>query len=539
MDRRTILAVALSILFMSGYQTYIAKKYPQQSTTQRVTDNSEQIRAIEQAKPYLQADVQAPSFDEPEQIIRLDNETISVAIGSYGASVDEILLFAYLDPERHEPTRLTRPPDMRDRLGRYEAMQINDQAVREPNYQLTRSGNTVTARGILAPGVTITKHYVLTPGGELEQRVDVQNTTDEIMTFGGTLIVSPPLTQLAKDEQRFAKTLLLKQGKVKKATPKAGGNGKKSLIQDDGEHTVAGQVNQYFAILARWERPTSKVSLKRNYVSDDSLQVAASWAPVMIRPGATHTDHLTFYAGSQDYRTIAAVDPDFARLFPQGLLGTLGLVLLSLLRFFYSVSHNYGVAIILLTAAVAVIFVPLSVLQMRMSGPAMAKMRDVQPKVDALRTKYKDNPQKLNKETMALYKKHHVNPIAPMLGCLPMVLQIPIFIALYRVLLNTVDLRGAGFLWITDLAAPDRLFTIGSFPINILPILMAGAMFLQQKFSPMKPAQSANMPDMTKIMTPLFVILFYNWPSGYVMYFLVNTSIMVLMYATVLRAKIT
>lgn len=162
---------------------------------------------------------------------------------------------------------------------------------------------------------------------------------------------------------------------------------------------------------------------------------------------------------------------------------------------------------------------------------SMKEMQILQPKIKDLQNTYKDNSQKLNRAIMELYREHKVNPFG---GCLPMLLQIPIFFALYQVLSRAIALKGARFLWIKDLSAPDRLFTlpqslpiIGS-EINILPILMMVGMFLQQKKSLMQAATKEQV-EQQKIMLFLFPLIFgfifYHMPSGLVLYWFVNSTL--------------
>jgi len=189
-----------------------------------------------------------------------------------------------------------------------------------------------------------------------------------------------------------------------------------------------------------------------------------------------------------------------------------------LLNFIHRYIHNYGVAIILLTIFIKALFWPIAQKGMK----SMRNMQKIQPKVTKLREKYKNDSTRMNQEMMNLYKTYKINPLG---GCLPMVLQIPVFFALYKVLLQAIELRHAPFmLWITDLSAPDRLWMGLNLPylggIPILTLLMGGSMFLQQKMSP-APAD----PTQAKIMMFLpiiFTFMFLNFASGLVLYWLVN-----------------
>ncbi len=146
----------------------------------------------------------------------------------------------------------------------------------------------------------------------------------------------------------------------------------------------------------------------------------------------------------------------------------------------------------------------------------MEEMQRVQPYLKELRLKYKDDPRRMNQEVMKLYREHKVNPMS---GCLPMLLQMPIFIALFTTLRNTIELRGASFLWMKDLSLPDTVVYIaGSIPLNPLPLIMGLSTYWQQKISTVDPEQAKMMV----FMPVLFTVMFYNFSSGLVLYWFVQ-----------------
>jgi len=186
---------------------------------------------------------------------------------------------------------------------------------------------------------------------------------------------------------------------------------------------------------------------------------------------------------------------------------------------------NYGIAIIILTIITKIIFWPLG----NKSYKSMAEMKKLQPLIAEIREKYKGDKQRMNQETMALYRTYKVNPMG---GCLPMVVQIPVFFALYRMLYEAIELRHAPFMgWITDLSAPDRLgnfsFSIPlmepPYGIPVLTLVMGVSMLLQQKMSP--PAGDPTQAKMMMIMPVVFIFIFINFSSGLVLYWLVNNII--------------
>ena len=186
--------------------------------------------------------------------------------------------------------------------------------------------------------------------------------------------------------------------------------------------------------------------------------------------------------------------------------------MVKVLNVFNSWIPNYGVAIILLTIFVRILFWPLT----HKSTVGMRKMQEIQPLMKEIQKKYKDNPQRMQQETWQLYRDHKVNPLS---SCLPMLIQIPVFIALFNVLRSTVELRYAPFLWIADLSEPEALFA-SWFPfggLNILPILMAGTMALQSALTPS--SGDAKQQRMMMVMMPIMMlVMFYNFPSALSLY---------------------
>ncbi|MEZ7196907.1 membrane protein insertase YidC [Pseudodesulfovibrio karagichevae] len=231
-------------------------------------------------------------------------------------------------------------------------------------------------------------------------------------------------------------------------------------------------------------------------------------------PNVAKTLKTSYFIGSTDRKMLAQMPNDLSDAVNFGWFDFLAKPLLVALNFFYSYIGNYGVAIIILTIIIKLIFWPLS----QRSYASMEKMKKLQPMVAKLREKYGDDKQRLNQETMALYKTYKVNPMG---GCLPMVVQIPVFFGLYKALLGAVELRHAPFIahlpftdlpWLADLSAKD--------PYYISPIVMGASMFLQQRMTP-----SAGDPTQQKIMLfmPLiFTFMFLQFPSGLVIYWLFN-----------------
>jgi YidC/Oxa1 family membrane protein insertase len=248
-----------------------------------------------------------------------------------------------------------------------------------------------------------------------------------------------------------------------------------------------------------------------------------------VVPGLPVVLKFNIYLGPQKLQTINSVNPEWASVINYGAFDLFAQLILQALEFFHRLVNNWGRAIILLSLLVFVVCFPLTAKQMR----SMKEMQILQPKVEEIRLKYKDNPHKMNQEVMALYKEHKVNPLG---GCLPMLLQMPILFALYQVLMRSVSLRGAKFLWINDLSMPDKLIVLPqSLPvigneINLLPILMTIGMFIQQKLTTVSSSSSsAEQQKVMMIVMPLmFLVFFYHLPSGLVLYWVVNSLLMLI-----------
>jgi YidC/Oxa1 family membrane protein insertase len=186
----------------------------------------------------------------------------------------------------------------------------------------------------------------------------------------------------------------------------------------------------------------------------------------------------------------------------------------------YSVVPNYGVAIIILTILVRVVTAPLTIKQMR----SMERMRALSPKLKEIQAEFADDRQKQSEKTMALYKSEGVNPLG---GCLPMLLQFPVFIGLFYSLRSTIQLRQAPFFgWIDDLSVPETLFEIPGIglPFRVLPLIMGATMVLQQRITPMQ-ADPAQAKMMMTVMPVMMTVIFYQFPSGLVLYWMVSNML--------------
>jgi YidC/Oxa1 family membrane protein insertase len=242
----------------------------------------------------------------------------------------------------------------------------------------------------------------------------------------------------------------------------------------------------------------------------------------VIQPGSEHFFDFKLFFGPKSMTILNDLGYNLGKAVNFGMFDFIAKPCVWLMNFFYRFIPNYGVAIIILTLMTKALLWPLG----SKSYKSMSEMKKLQPLMAELKEKYKNDKKKIQQETMALYKTYKINPLG---GCLPMVAQIPVFFALYRMLYEAIELRHAPFFgWIHDLSAPDRLFRFGfSIPfmeppygIPVLTIIMGASMLLQQRMSP--PPGDPAQAKMMMFMPIIFTVIFINFSSGLVLYWLVN-----------------
>jgi YidC/Oxa1 family membrane protein insertase len=374
----------------------------------------------------------------------------------------------------------------------------------------------MTAR--LPSGLEITRTMQFSDNSYLiNLEVKVQNNTKTSLQGSPQLqlINSPFATGSAKTSFLFSGPAVYMNDslhEVKTKTLRKKGaksfNGKLSWAAYEGTYFISGILPQNGAAN----------TVRMAVVGKDEVSTTVDGPLGVIPASGFETFNYGIYFGPKELSTMKAVGANLNKAVNFGWFDIIAKPTLYFLNFLNRYTHNYGVAIILVTIFFKLILWPISHKGLK----SMKTMQKIQPKMAKLKEKYKDNKEELNKEMINLYKTYKVNPLG---GCLPMVVQIPVFFALYRVLLQTIELRHAPFmLWITDLSAPDRLQIGINIPylhgIPVLTLLMGASMFLQQKMTP-----TTADPTQAKVMLFLpivFTFMFLNFASGLVLYWFVN-----------------
>ncbi|MFT4901995.1 MAG: YidC/Oxa1 family membrane protein insertase [Lentimonas sp.] len=234
-----------------------------------------------------------------------------------------------------------------------------------------------------------------------------------------------------------------------------------------------------------------------------------------IQPGETRALDFDFFVGPKEFKRLQAMGNEQDRVMQFGFLSFISKLLLAFMYAIHSVVPSWGWSIVIMTICIKTLFWPLTAKASR----SQKRMAKIQEPMAALKEKYKDNPQQLQQETLKLFKQHQVNPVA---GCLPMLIQMPIFLGLFYMLRTASELRHEPFLWVADLAQPDTLMYIAGFPLNVLPLIMGVTMFFQMSLMPVSPTADPMQQKIFKFLPFVFLIFLYNFSSGLVLYWTVQ-----------------
>jgi YidC/Oxa1 family membrane protein insertase len=521
MDRKTMLIVVGCLLALIGAQKVINTIYPPKpkaprpsvaAVTNAPVPPTETAKPAEKtAEPAHETRVESEQPRPAEEIVTLSNELVRVDFTSWGGGVRSVELLQH-KANGHGSATLNG-------AGLVPALSLvgvpgagsNDvfaiQRVDEKTVVL-RSGNGVIKT------VTLSNEYVMAASVEVPAALASSGAVSLVVGTATPTQLREIPSYLVVDWQgasRFRNRTL----------PRVMDRMKTGKTREEIRVGWIAVKNQYFTMVLS---PTTNVTAV-TYASVDLTSPAPgpvnhgvmAVADVPLTPGTNGNAScaFTFYAGPKDYNRLVTLGSHQEELMDFGTpldlySGLFGIALLHSLNFFYRLVPSYGVAIILVTIALKIIFWPIQAKSIQ----SMKAMQKFQPLMNKLREKYKDDQQRLHQEMMKLYKEHKINPFS---GCLPMLVQLPVLIAFYRVLINAIALRGAPFLWIKDLAQPDTIASFAGFDINLLPILMVGGTYWQQKLTP-----TGGDPQQQKMMMfmPLMMLFFfYKLAAGLTLYY--------------------
>lgn len=541
--KRTILAVALSMAVLFLWQHFFPPKRPVPAGKPGATTSAAPVPTAAPAAPgapaaALPAPVVQPApaaSQTPATFATLENDRLVVKLSSRGATVVGASLKSYHDKPGKDgkPVQLLAAPSGLDFAG--DARLVGGAlGLQAPYREVQRGTDRVTYAWDSPTGVHVEKTYVLEPGHfDLAVTVRLRNGSSQpLQDRFGLVMVKDYRTK--QEGNSFIGASYLKGGDLKEIKLKE--IAKAPVTDADPLHWGA-LVEEYFLTATVPASASGNVRVERRGGLDRVAEVELVGAPFTVAPGGESTTSYRVYVGPKLATALAPVGAHLERVVDYGWFSVIARPLLAFLNAIYRVTGNYGIAIILLTTVVKGLFWPLSAKSYR----SMQRMKDLQPKLQKLKERYGKDRERLNMEVMQLYKTHKVNPMG---GCLPMLLQIPVFFALYRVLLGSIELRHAPFfLWIQDLSAPDRLFHFpfaipmmqAPYGIPVLTLLMGASMFFQQKLSPATGMDETQMKMMLYGMPIMFTFMFINFPAGLVLYWLVNNILSIAQQAWMMK----
>ena len=262
------------------------------------------------------------------------------------------------------------------------------------------------------------------------------------------------------------------------------------------------------------------------YVHHTGILASLQFDVKVLQPGESIVQEFITYAGPKEYQVLKAHGKTYKNSVDTvmgfgGFFGIFATILLKAMNGLHGFGLGYALCIIVITIIIKILFWPLT----RASTVSMKRMAAYQPQMAEIREKYKDDPQKMNKRVMAFMREHKINPMG---GCLPILIQIPVFFGFFTMLRSAVELRGAQFLWACDLSQSDTIAHIAGFPINPLPMIMGVTMILQARMTPMSPTADATQQKIMKYMPLMFIVILYNFSAGLTLYWTVQNMLSIL-----------
>jgi YidC/Oxa1 family membrane protein insertase len=531
MDRKTMLVVLACLVAMISWQALINHLYPPKpkaikAATAVATNNAAPQAATESpaekpVEPVKDA-VLAPETPRlPEQTVTLSNELVRMEFTTWGGGVRSVELLKHkVNGDGNVVLNGTNFVPALTLIGITNAGPDSVFTIEQP------APNTIVMKHQTRAGLAITKTFSLNDGFLLTGTVEIACAASGSVSLPASadLVIGTVAPTTAKELPTYLTMGWLLGDKYQYHDLKQiAKNADKGISNETVSARWGAVKNQFFAMILTPE--TNAVAIEYKQVE---LAPPADWkakepphgvfAALTITPTTTTTNVMerydfTWYAGPKAYERLVTLGKGQEEVMQFGFWGVISVVLLKGMKFFYGIIPSYGMSIILVTICIKILFWPIQAKSIK----SMKAMQKFQPLINKLKEKYKDDPQRLNTETMKLYKEHKINPVS---GCLPMVVQIPVLFAFYRMLASAIELRGQSFLWIHDLSAPDTIFQVMGIPINPLPLLMTGLSVLQMKITPQTGDQQQQ--KMMMFMPLMMMFIFYKLAAGVVLYYTVQ-----------------
>jgi YidC/Oxa1 family membrane protein insertase len=566
MDRTGIIVVSICALLL-GFWFYETTKQEQarerwaQEHPQVVSTNGTQP-AANVSSAFATPSVSASPFETnaPEQTIVVTNDRVRYTFTSRGGGIELVELLDY--PETVSARWKMKSSSTNENFATLNAhapvpvltILGDTNLVGDGNFKLTRTDYGVRAEKRLPDGLRLTKEFYFSSNDLVNASIRFENPSSNAITLPSQQLVVGTAAPMDADDTGFYVTAMWFDGANPQNCTVSYFNTNTTTLfglihrtvkteYREGSNNVdwAAAENQFFALLAmtKTNQPAQQIlatpvmlpPLAENAPPPMGIQTALVYPAQTISANSNFERQVVLYAGPKEYRTLAKIGDQFqnhadeAMNWGRGYISFWGVgtffakLLLAGMNWLHDVFHvAYGWTIVLITVLLRVAFWPLTAASTR----SMKRMQALAPEVNALKAKYKDDPQKFTQKQMELWKKNKVNPMS---GCLPMVIQMPVFFGFLAMIRCAIELRGAHFLWVTDLTKPDTIFVIPgiNFPINLLPLLMVGVMVWQAHLQPASPGMDPSQQKMMRYMPLIFLLFLYNYSSGMALYMTIST----------------
>jgi len=569
MDKTGIIVVSLCVLLLGWWfvdqnkRTAEAQRF---AATNQVATAAQTVGSNAPVAPVTTPTVPSVAFDTnaPEQTLVLTNSRARYTFTSRGGGLKLVELLDY--PQTISP-RWKKTKAASDAVASLNAraplpvLTVTGDAslTGDGNFTLTKTGDGVRMEKFLADGLRLVKEFHLGSNRLVNASVRFENSSGRPLVLPAQEVIIGTAAPMDVDDKSQAEGVMWFNGTgaADQTVAWFAGSGfgcmrgapRSEFRAGTGNVVWAAAHNQFFTVLAMTATnqpaqqvvarpvtlpPFPGVELNPNTPLPRGVETALVYPAGTLAANSSIERQMVFYAGPKEYRTLADIGAQFqnqADLVMNfgAFWGFFAKALLVAMNWVHDVTKlGYGWVIVLITVLIKVIFWPLTAASTR----SMKRMQALAPELAALKEKYKDDVQKLTSKQWELYKK---NKVSPMSGCLPMLIQMPIFIGFFTMIRSAIELRGAPFLWVTDLSKPDTLFMIPGldFPFNLLPLLMGGAMLWQAHLTPPSPGMDPGQQKIMRYMPLIFLVFLYNYSAGLALYWTVNNLL------TVLQTKLT
>ncbi|MDR2019046.1 MAG: membrane protein insertase YidC [Syntrophobacterales bacterium] len=518
MEKRNIILLGLTIILLFFFQMYFSPKEPQKQPAQSSGQVEQAPGKSEEAKATVpstsggipQPSVKGLSVQKPTRTITAETDLLQVTFTDLGGGISSVKLKKYRQtvkrPDDKEIIEDVKPYIYLPRTFATVASGLaTDETIFKPDKDAVRTQDkpeTIVFSGTLTDGRSVRKTYTFHPGiYTIDMKVEVAGV------------------DAARTDMDFAAITAKRESSYTFKGPFYYAGNKFEQVDKLDNNVILGKAYKYAGLddgffTFIWIPNTDSLPAATIMKGDNDI-------PVIRLALAGGTTSGKMYFGPKKTDILKTLNVGAEKIVDFGWFDIIAKPMILGMNYCNKITHNYGIDIILLTILIKFIFYPLSV----KSYKSMKEMQKIQPMIAKLREKYKDDKQKLNQEMMEIYKTKGINPMG---GCLPMIIQIPVFFALYKALSAAIELRHAPFmLWINDLSSPEDLYTIHvagyELPVRLLPIVMGATQVIQQKMTP-----SGGDPMQQKLMLAMpivFTFIFWGFPSGLVLYWLVNNVI--------------